>query len=153
MKKFTSLLCALVLSLSVMTTAFATEIEPNTNTNMGMGVATETVDPPKNNSGHGGMYHPVTPEDILDLDPVTTDDVQNKINQKGQDIIDVIINVCQKICVVTMPLGAVMFLVGLAGNKKTSVAGAIMFIFSGVCYAAITCAPELTWYISSWLMS
>lgn len=146
-KRYLVLVTAIVMSLCVAVTAFAA-------TDIGSGVAGETNQSSDvTTSTNAGRFDPVNPEDILDLDPVTTDDLQNKIDEKGGDIINIIIRVCRYICIAAFPLGVVMFILGLVGNKKLVAAGVFTMITAGIGYAAITCAPEIVHYVASWAAS
>lgn len=144
MKKFLTLALVLMMSVCMAVTAFA-------STDMGSGVASETGG--QESTYHSSMYDPVNPEDILDLDPVTTEDLQNKIDEKGGDVIAVIIRVCRYVCMAAFPIGCVMILLGFFGNKKILAAGIFTAIFAGIGYAAITCAPEIVHYVASWAAS
>lgn len=149
MKRIFILAMVLVMSVCMSVTAFAAQ-------EVGSGIASETNNQDTStgydSDGHG-MYDPVSPEDLLDLDNVTTDDLQNKIDEKGSDIINIIIRVCRYICIAAFPLGVIMFILGLFGNKKLVAAGVFTVIFAGIGYAGVTCAPEIVHFVASWAAS
>lgn len=142
MKKFLTVILVLMMACCMSVTAFA-------SSDMGTGIASETGDQ-STTTTRSGMYDAVNPEDILDLDPVSTEDLQNKIDEKGGEVIAIIIRVCRYICIAAFPIGCVMILLGLFGNKKVFAAGIFTAIFAGIGYAAITCAPEIVHYVASW---
>lgn len=144
MKKFLTLAFVLMMTFCMTVTAFA-------STEIGSGVATETGG--HQTSNQDNRFDSVSPEDILDLSPVTTEDLQNKIDQKGGDIIAIIARVCRYICMAAFPLGCIMILLGFFGNKKMLAAGVFMAIFAGIGYAAITCSPEIVHFVASWAAS
>lgn len=148
MKRFFILAMVLVMSVCMSVTAFADQ-------EVGSGIAGETNDQETSEgyNGQHGMYDPVSPEDLLDLDQVTTDDLQNKIDEKGSDVINVIIRVCRYICIAAFPIGCIMFILGLLGNKKLVAAGVFTIIFAGIGYAGVTCAPEIVHFVASWAAS
>lgn len=148
MKRLFVLAMILIMSVCASITTFAAQ-------EVGSGVAGETNNQGSYSTDHEqhGMYDPVSPEDILDLDHVTTDDLQDKIDEKGGDVINVIIRVCRYICIAAFPIGCIMFILGLLGNKKLVAAGVFTIVFAGIGYAGVTCAPEIVHFVASWAAS
>ena len=108
----------------------------------------DTVNTEKNNGSN--FLDVQSPEELLDLKEVTVEDIGNKLDEKGMDIIHLMQKVCQYICIATFIIGAVMFVIGLIANKKTMVSGILTLAFAGIAYAAITCGPTIVKLIASW---
>lgn len=162
MKKFLSLAIALMMAFCLMVPAMADEIGAGIAGETATATATDTSAAPvetekdttttssNETTKTTSRYHVEDPEEMLGLPTVTIDTINDKIDQKGGDIISVIQKICQYICIGAFIIGAVQFLVGLLGNKKTMATGILCLVLSGVLYAAVTCAPEIVKLIGAW---
>lgn len=141
MKKFLMLMTVLVMGLCMMVPAFAAD------DNVGSGIAVDT-------SEHSGsMYVASDPRDLLDLEDVSIGDVQEKLESKGDDVISILQLVGRYVCIGAFILGILFTIAGCFGNHKVLFGGLLTVILAGICYAAITCGPEIVHFIASWAAS
>lgn len=84
---------------------------------------------------------------------VTTESFMNRLQNKGNDVIDIITLVGQYVCIAAFAICCIITLVGLIGNKRTMTGGVIGLIVSGVAYALLTMAPDVVYWIASWAAS
>lgn len=84
---------------------------------------------------------------------VTTDRIVERIERKGEDIVRVLQTAGKYVCIGSFLICCVLTLVGVIGNKRLLVGGAIGLILSGVSYAGIVCGREIVNWIASWASS
>lgn len=84
---------------------------------------------------------------------VTTDSFVTRIQNKGNDVIRILIVVGQYVCIGGFVVSGIIALVGLIGNKRATTGGVIGLIVAGVAYALITMAPEVVQWIAAWSAS
>ena len=134
--------------------AFAAEGETPSGIAGEVTTSQTTTEKTETNKTNGSNFLDVqSPEELLDLKEVTVDDIGNKLDEKGMDIIRLMQKVCQYICIAAFIIGAIMFVIGLIANKKTMVSGILTLAFAGIAYAAITCGPTIVKLIASWAAS
>lgn len=94
-----------------------------------------------------------TPEEVLGLDrgdAVTTDDVNDWVIRKGDDIIKVVTNIVLYASILGFFLSIGYLIIGIA-NKRSLAAGFIGLIVSCCAFTMATCAPQIIHFVSSWL--
>lgn len=176
MKKLIAMLLVCLMMVCTMATAFATEGEipsgvagePTTTQpvvetgkkNETPATSSEPIPDPKNDAtpnnkktGTGFLDNVQTPEELLDIREVSVDEIRDKIDEKGMDVIHIMQKVCQYICIGAFIIGAIMFVIGLIANKKLMTGGILCLVFSGLAYAAITCGPTIVKLIAGWAAS
>lgn len=82
---------------------------------------------------------------------VTTQDVDNWVSRKGNDLISIITHVVQIVCVLCFFAALFMVVIGAVGNGKTMVAGLIALAISCATFTAATCGPMIIAAVQSWL--
>lgn len=155
MKHFFTMVIISLVTLCLWAPAFAAEGEtPSGIAGEVTTSQTTTTEKTEANKTDGSNFLDVqSPEELLDLKEVTVDDIGNKLDEKGMDIIRLMQKVCQYICIAAFIIGAIMFVIGLIANKKTMVSGILTLAFAGIAYAAITCGPTIVKLIASWAAS
>ena len=150
--------------------AFATEgdtNEPDSNAAVGGGVAqtdpiltdpsTNTTDTPDTSTDSGGYYGNIpSPDEAIGVagqDVVTTTDVENWVNRKGGEIINIIELAVRWISVFFFFVSLVLVVIGAVGNKRTMVAGFIGMAICCVIFAVATCGTQIMNIVSAWLRS
>lgn len=146
MKRVMSILAVMVLSLMMVGTAFAAPI--------GSGFAT-TENGGNNTSNNSGFNYsaPDDPADIFGVDKVDVDDVADRLNNKGNDVINIMQVVGRYVCYGAFIIGVLIMIFGCIGNKRMIVQGLIVLIIAGVAYAGIVCGREIVGFIASWAAS
>lgn len=141
MKKFLVVLMALIMSALMMTPAFAaSDIRTGTPSESSQAAY----------SAVQGSVSAITGDITPD---VTTDDVVNKLEHKGNDIVHILQIVGQYVCIGAFIVCCVLVIVGLIGNKRL-LAGALMgLIFSGVAVVGILYSRDILNFMASWLAS
>lgn len=154
MKKIFSVVLVYFMMSCMISTAFAVEGETPSGV-AGEITSSQTANDATNTEKNKGsnFLDVQSPEELLDLKEVTVDDIGNKLDEKGMDIIRLMQKVCQYICIAAFIIGAIMFVIGLIANKKTMVSGILTLAFAGIAYAAITCGPTIVKLIASWAAS
>lgn len=154
--------------------AFATEgdtNEPDSNAAVGGGVAqtdpiltdpstdtTVTPDTSTDTSTESESYYGdiTSPDEALGVagqDIVTTTDVENWVNRKGGEIINIIELAVRWISVFFFFVSLVFVVIGALGNKRTMVAGFIGMAVCCVIFAVATCGTQIINIVSAWLRS
>ena len=82
---------------------------------------------------------------------VTTQDVDNWVSRKGNDLIGIVTRAVQVICVLCFLAALFMIVIGAVGNKKTMVAGLVALAISCVTFTVATCGPIIIASVQSWL--
>lgn len=154
MKHFFIMVIVTLVTLCLWLPAFAAEGETPSGIAGEVTTSQTTTEKTETNKTNGSNFLDVqSPEELLDLKEVTVDDIGNKLDEKGMDIIRLMQKVCQYICIAAFIIGAIMFVIGLIANKKTMVSGILTLAFAGIAYAAITCGPTIVKLIASWAAS
>lgn len=144
-KNFFTLITAFVFSTCICVNVFAS--------NIGSGTA-QSVD--SSSVSTGGIFdysEPSDPAELFGVEKVSTEEVADKLNEKGNDIINLMQVVGRYVCYGAFIVGLVMMLAGCVGNKKMIVQGLIAVIIAGVCYAGIVCGRDIVTFIASWAAS
>lgn len=146
MKRIFGIFVTLMLCMAMMMPAFATTV--------GGGVVNAK---PTANTGtveKGFDYSaPDNPADIFGIPSVSVEDVTERLNNKGNDIVNILQTVGRWICIGAFVISVVMMVAGCVGNKKWIMQGLIGLIISGVAYAGIVCGREIVMFIASWAAS
>lgn len=90
---------------------------------------------------------------LIGIPDVSTDDIVNKITDKGNDVITIVQTVGRAVCIVVFLICCVCSLIGLLGNQRMLTGSIIGLALSGIMYAAITCGREIVQVISAWAQS
>lgn len=140
MKKAVKIL-ALILAfmcISLPATAYASDI--------GSGYAT---------GGSGGFDYsePDSGAEIFGIEPVSTEDLSDRLNEKGNDVVDIVTVIGKWVCIIMIAFGFLCILIGAFGNQKLLVRGLIAVVLCGVCYAGIVCGRDIVEFIASWAAS
>jgi len=110
-----------------------------------------------NKAGSGGYYgHIESPDEILGMtsdNVVTTTDVDDWVNRKGNDLVGIITKGVQYVSVFGFFGALFLIVVGALGNKRTMVAGLIALMASCVVFTAATCAPQIMAAVRGWLVT
>ena len=96
---------------------------------------------------------PDDPADIFGIPSVSVEDVTERLNNKGNDIVNILQTVGRWICIGAFVISVVMMVAGCVGNKKWIMQGLIGLIISGVAYAGIVCGRQIVMFIASWAAS
>lgn len=158
MRKLTLFLLAVLMMTMCLGGAYATE--PGT----GSGVAGETgtVATDQNSGGQTSTsttrdpknpYNVPDPADAAGIPKVSTDDLIQRIDEKGNDVVNLMQAVGKWVCVITFIVCIILFIIGLIGNKKMALAAFIGMLCAGVAYAGILCGREIVTWIASWAAS
>lgn len=94
-----------------------------------------------------------SPESLFGIRDVTTEELAGKLENKGNDIINLMQIVGRYICYGGFVMGVILMIAGCLGNKKMLMQGFIALIISGVAYAGIVCGREIVNFIASWAAS
>lgn len=144
MKRIFALLFALVLSASMVTVAFA-----DTDVGVGSGVAGDGATTPSSSD----VWTVPTPDELLDLPDVTTQDVVDKLEQKGNDVMTIVQTVGRIVAAVVFIVSFILVVVGAVGDTRLMAKAFVGLAISGIGYAAITCGRELLAFFSAWVQS
>lgn len=159
MRKFTLFLLAVLMMTMCIGAAFASEPgsgvagEPSgsgttaTQPNQGTGQTTTPTRDPSN------PYNVPDPAEAAGIPNVTTDDLIERIDRKGNDVVNLMQAAGKWICIVVFIVCIILFIIGLIGNKKMALAAFIGMICAGVAYAGILCGREIVTWIASWAAS
>jgi len=142
MKRIMNFFIALILCMAVVMPAFATTVGGGTIS----GKSTQS-----STAKTGFDYsEPSDAADIFGIEPVSTEELANRLNNKGNDVINILQTVGRWICIGAFVISVIMMVAGCIGNKKMIVQGLIGLIISGVAYAGIVCGREIVMFIASW---
>lgn len=146
MKRVFGVLAAMVLSLIMVGSAFAAPV--------GSGLAT-TAGGGNNVSSNSGFDYsaPDDPAEMFGVENVDVNDVADRLNSKGNDVINIMQVVGRYVCYGAFIIGILIMIAGCIGNKKMIVQGLIVLIIAGVAYAGIVCGREIVGFIASWAAS
>lgn len=140
MKKLVLFLMIFVLSAFLMTPAFASDIRTGTPSESSQ-AAYNAVQTTVNN-----LTNDIAPE-------VTTDDVVNKLEHKGNDIIRILQTVGRAVCIAVFVICCFLTIIGMIGNKRLLTGAILGLIFSGIAYAGIICSRDLVNWVALWAAS
>lgn len=84
---------------------------------------------------------------------VTTTDVNNWVNRKGNDVISIIQNGGRVIAIIGFFVSLVFIIIGAIGNRRTMTGGFIGALIAACCYVAITQGKELINLFSAWVLT
>lgn len=84
---------------------------------------------------------------------VTTNDIINKLNDKGNDVVSILQTVGKYVCIGAFIVCCILTLVGLIGNKRILAGALIGLVVSGLAYAGIVCGREIVNWIAAWARS
>jgi len=143
MKRILILMLTLLMLTSIV---FATE-DVRTGVAIGGGATSEDVKENQTTS-----FQNLATEGFVDQN-VTTEAFVSRIQNKGNDVVHIIIVVGQYVCIAGFAICCMITLIGLIGNKRTMTGGVIGLIVSGVAYALLTMAPEVVRWIAAWSAS
>ncbi len=93
------------------------------------------------------------PDQVLELPPVTVDDLGERLSEKGEDVVWLIQVVGRYICLGMFVVCCVLTVMGMVGNHRSLPSALLGAIFSGICYGAITCGEQIVQAISAWIAS
>lgn len=144
MRKFLVFLCLTLVMGSTMVPAFA--VDPI----IGSGIAGETD---TKDRVPGSMYDDIDVESIIGVPKVGVEDIQNKVQEKGNDVLSIIQTVGKYVCIGAFILACVGTIVFMFANHKVMWVCIGILIFSGISYAGIVCGPEIVQYIAAWAAS
>lgn len=141
MKKYLGMVAAMVLCLMMVVPAFAATTGSGTLS--------------KSNTPSSGFDYtaPDDPADIFGVEDVSVDDVADKLNAKGNDVVNIIQVVGRWVCIGCAILGIVLCVAGAIGNSRLIFKGFIALIIGAVGYAGVTCGREIVQFIASWAAS
>lgn len=108
----------------------------------------------QSSAGSDGYSLPenLNPDQVLGLPDVTVDDLGDRLNEKGADVVFLIQTVARYICIGAFVISCILILVGLIGNRRTLASAILGAVLSGVCYGAITCGEQIVQAVSSWFV-
>lgn len=155
MKKFLSVCLMLMMVMVVMLTpALANEVGSGVASD-GSGKVTATTGSETETDGQTGGYMEgvMDPQDAAGIPDVSTDDLIDRIDEKGNDVVNVLQAVGKWACIVVFIVCIILFIVGLIGNKRLAVAAFVGMLFAGIGYAGILCGREIVSFIASWAAS
>lgn len=120
---------------------------------------TPTVQPttaPSTNPGDNDLFHRWgldKEENQVNPPKVTTDDVQNWVDRKGNDAITILQNVVKVVSIIGFILCICLIIIGAVGNRRTMTGGIIGAIVAALCYVAISQIDVILAFFSGWIMS
>ena len=96
-----------------------------------------------------------TVKDITnDIAPnVTTEDLVNRIETKGNDVVTILQKIGKFVCICSFIICCALVLIGCIGNKRLIAGGMLGLILSGLAYAGIICGREIVNWIAAWAVS
>ena len=162
MKKILTLGLALILCMcSLVLPAFAadgvgygTAVDGAT---FNRGSSTTTGSLTDNTGSYSGYYGDIAgPDEVLgmnDGNKVTTNDVDNWVSRKGNDLIRIITRGIKIIAVIGFFGALFMIVVGAIGDKRTMVAGLNPLLVACLVFTAATCAPQILSAVRGWLIT
>ena len=162
MKKILTLGLALILCMcSLVLPAFAadgvgygTAVDGATFSRGSSGTTGSLTD---NTGSYSGYYGDIAgPDEVLgmnDGNKVTTNDVDNWVSRKGNDLIRIITRGIPIIAVIGFFGALFMIVVGAIGDKRTMVAGLIALLVACLVFTAATCAPQILSAVRGWLIT
>lgn len=155
--RFLTMLCAIVLCLA----SFSTPVLAAEAVGGGTPTFNTQEEPPPpttgtsgNSSSRGALDGIKSAEEVLGLDPnkvVTTDDVDNWVARKGNDIIRIMTRGVQVISFGGFLVSIAILVVGATGDKRSLSIGFIALIVSCVAFSLATCAPQIIGAVFGWL--
>lgn len=143
MKKMICLLISIIMSMSLLVPAFAQQA------NIGSGVAVKEPETQQNNTGWN-YDAPDSAAEVMGIKPVSAEDVANRLNKKGNDVVNILQTVGKWVCMAAFVVCIIMMVAGCVGNRKLIMQGLIGMIIAGIAYAGIVCGREIVIFIASW---
>ena len=102
------------------------------------------------NLGVGGLVN----DTINDFAPnVTTNDIVNRLETKGNDVVTFLKTVGKYVCIGAFVICCILTIIGIIGNHRLLWAGVLGMIISGLAYAGIVCSQEIVNWIATWAVS
>lgn len=84
---------------------------------------------------------------------VTTEDLANRIETKGNEVVTILQKVGKYVCICSFVICCALVLVGCIGNRRLVAGGLIGCVLSGLAYAGIICGREIVNWIAAWVIS
>lgn len=159
MKKFFSLFLLLIMVMSMtFSVAFASDAGSGVASDVAEVITSGEVSASDTTDGTtpSGGYKTegvMSPQEAAGIPDVSTDDLINRIDEKGNDIVNIMQAVGKWACIVVFIVCIILFIVGIIANKKMAVAAFIGMLFAGIGYAGILCGREIVSYIATWAAS
>ena len=156
MKKLFSVCMMLMMVMALMLTpALANEVGSGVASD-GSNTSAVVTDPGTETTGSGGGYQTegvMDPQDAAGIPNVSTDELIDRIDSKGNDVVNILQAVGKWACIVIFIVCIILFIIGLIGNKRMAVAAFIGMLCAGIGYAGILCGREIVSFIASWAAS
>lgn len=92
-------------------------------------------------------------ENQVNIDTVTTDEVNQWVERKGNDVISIIQTFGKVMAVIGFFASIICIIVGAIGNHRMMTGGFIGMVIAASAYVAITQGKDLINLFSSWVMS
>lgn len=154
-RKVKQLLCLILAVMSVF--VLAVPVFAETTTGVAEDVAASTSDGEEKTYTDAEIQYGLDKEEnqinLDELEVVTTDDVNNWVDKKGNEVVSIIQRGARIVSIIGFFICLILVAIGAFGNHKTMFGGLIGAIIAAVCYVAITYGKELLNLFSSWLMS
>jgi len=152
MRKSVSILMLMLLVMCMVVPAFAAS-EEDVRTGIASGGSnpdTSMVTPNNPNNSVDSTVDGI----INDFAPnITTNDIVNRLEQKGNDVVTILQTVGKYVCIGAFIICCILTIAGIIGNPKLLWAGVIGMIVSGLAYAGIVCGREIVNWIATWAIS
>ena len=140
------LMCVCLMVLAFCVPAFASDVRTGTAVDSGS-TPSATVNP----SSSMGDY---VNDTVGDLVPnVTTNDIVERLENKGNDVVRILQTVGKYVCIGAFVVCCFLILFGLFGNKQLLCGAVIGCIVSGIAYAGIVCGREIVNWVAAWAVS
>lgn len=128
------------------TVAFATDTGFGTPSESGKEAVTNTTTP-------NNVYNVPDPDTVLDLPNVQAEELVGRINEKGNDVVNIVSAVGKWLCLAGFVACCILIVIGVIGNKRMIAGGLVGMFLSGFMYAAITCGRDIVTWISAWIQA
>lgn len=143
-KKVFLILFSFIFSISLIIIAYANEIDNIPE------LITEIT---TNNYDDDNIYNVPNPQEAAGIPDVSADAVIERINTKGNDVVNILQSLGKWICIGSFIIYSMMIIFGIIGNKKLALSSFIGIFIACIAYAGITFGREIVIFISTWVAS
>lgn len=151
MKKIVMLMMVMLLAMCMVMPAFAADGDDVRTGTASGGSTTSAVT--EGTTGHSPINDAVNGVMNDFVPTVTTNDIVNRLETKGNDVVLMLQTVGKYVCIGAFIICCLLTIVGIIGNPRLLWAGVIGMIVAGLAYAGIVCGREVVNWIANWAIS
>ena len=155
MKKVIRLIVLMIMCVSIIVPACAAGVEDDTRTGIAYGpMETPSIEEvPQDGKDKKDPLQSELDDLYSNIPHVTTDDIVGRLENKGNDIVNILQTIGRYVCIAAFIICCLLTLIGVMGNPRLLWGGVIGLVLSGVAYAGIVCGRDIVNWIASWAIS